>query len=173
MYRDSQESKKIHKKSFSWNSITSNFQPIMLINVKRRPNGNPFEPKENSAPALCPGHSAPGLYSRGSECLFGTWEYHAVPILCPWASPQQWPTWENRPGGGINQLPPPPPPLKSGWTPAGAPRRFGPEPSWARSPWEPDGIPSYILLGNLTWWPPWDNNEGGTFKLGPAGWKKF
>ncbi|KAF7666392.1 hypothetical protein LDENG_00107950 [Lucifuga dentata] len=46
------------------------------------------------------------LAGRSSECLCSTGGYHAVSILCPWASPQQWPTWESRPGGEINQLPP-------------------------------------------------------------------
>lgn len=30
----------------------------------------------------------------------------------------------------------------------------------------------YILLGNLTWWPPWDNTEGGDVKLGFCGMKQ-
>lgn len=64
------------------------------------------KPRHISASALCSWYPVPGLYSRSSECLFGTGGYHAVSILYPWASPQQWPTWESRPGGGINQLPP-------------------------------------------------------------------
>lgn len=82
------------------------------------------KPKDIPASALSLRYPVPGLYSRSSECLFDTGGYHAVSILYPWASPQQWPTWESRPGGGINQLPP-----KSGWTPAGAPRsNSGPSP---------------------------------------------
>lgn len=34
------------------------------------------------------------------------WRVSCCFHIVPWASPQQWPTWENRPGGGINQLPP-------------------------------------------------------------------
>lgn len=86
--------------------------------------------------ALCGCYSVPALYSRGSECLLATGGYHAVSILYPWASPQQWPTWESGPGSGINQLPP----SLDGLLPvrqAAAPA----EPSWVGSPWEPAGIP--------------------------------
>lgn len=64
------------------------------------------KPGDIPASALSSWYPVPALYSCSSECLFGTGGYHAVSILYPWASPQQWPTWESRPGGGINQLPP-------------------------------------------------------------------
>lgn len=64
------------------------------------------KPRDISALALCFWYPVLSLYSHCSECLFGTGGYHAVSILYPWASPQQWPTWESRPGGRINQLPP-------------------------------------------------------------------
>ena len=64
------------------------------------------KPRDISAAALSSCYPVPALYSRGAECLLSTGGYHAVSILYPWASTQQWPTWESRPGGGINQLPP-------------------------------------------------------------------
>lgn len=72
-----------------------------------------------------------------AECPLSPGGCHAVSILYPWASPQQWPTWESRPGGGINQLPPSPSGLLR-LQHAAAP---GSEPSEALSPWEPAGFP--------------------------------
>lgn len=132
-----------------------------------------WKPGDISAPALCSGYPASALYSQCSECLFGTGGYHAVSILYPWASPQQWPTWESGPGGGINQLPP----SLDGLLPvhhAAAPgwalmRSFPVRACWNSQSWELCGLKSlrrgYILLGTLTWRSPRDNTEGGDFKL--------
>lgn len=90
--------------SFSSNSIISTTN---AAHFQKQTKWQSFQSQETFLLQLCvPATHVPGLYSRGSECLFGTGGYHAVSILYPWASPQQWPTWESRPGGGINQLPP-------------------------------------------------------------------
>lgn len=126
-----------------------------------------------SAPALCSGYPASALYNQCSECLFGTGGYHAVSILYPWASPQQWPTWESRPGGGINQLPP----SLDGLLPVHHAAALGwalmcsfpVRACWNSQSWELCGLKSlqrgYISLGTLTWQSPRDNTEGGDFKL--------
>ena len=162
----------IKKNILSQNSITSHFQPQMQLTVKGRPNGF-SKPRDISAPALCSRSPVLALYSRSSECSFGTWGYHAVPILYPSASPQQWPTWESRPGGGINQLPP----SLGGLLPmhhAAAPLcallgSFPMRACWNSQRWGLCVLKSlqrgYILLRNLTWRPPWNNTEGGDFKL--------
>lgn len=126
------------------------------------------KPRDISSSALCSRYHVPGLYSRSSECLFGTGEYHAVSILYPWASPQQWPTWESRPGGGINQLPP----SLGGLLPvhrAAAPGRallglFPMRACWNSQRCLKSLQRGYILLGNLTWCPP-GTIQGGDFKL--------
>lgn len=132
------------------------------------------KPRDIPAPALCSRYPVPALYSRSSECLFGTGEYHAVSILYPWASPQQWPTWESRPGGGINQLPP----SLGGLLPlhyAAAPGRallgsFPMRACWNSQRWELCGLKSlqrgYIFAWKFDMVAPWDNTEGGDFKLG-------
>lgn len=138
------------------------------------------KPSDISASALCSGYPVPALYSRSSECLFGTGGCHAVSILYPWASPQQWPTWESRPGGGINQLPP----SLGGLLPAlctAAPGRallgsFPMRACWNSQRWELCGLKSlqrgYILLGNLTWWPPGTILREETSNWASVGWKK-
>lgn len=62
------------------------------------------KPNNMSSASLCSCYSIPALYSCRGECRRGSGGCHAVSILYPWASPQQWPTWESRPGSGINQL---------------------------------------------------------------------
>lgn len=120
------------------------------------------QPRGISALALCSWCPGPGLYSTSSECICSTGGLHAVSILYPWASPQQWPTWESRPGGGINQLPPslggllPVHHLRGlGWGLLGS---FPMRACWNSQRWELCGFKSlqrsYILLGNLTRWPP-------------------
>lgn len=79
----------------------------MLPIFKRRPNSDLFRAKKHlcfSFVLLLP-MSQVSIAGAVNACsaLEGI---HAVSILYPWASPQQWPTWESRPGGGINQLPP-------------------------------------------------------------------
>lgn len=93
--------------------------------------------RDVSVSALCSSSAVPAPYCCSSECRPGPGGCHAVSILYPYASPQQWPTWESRPGGGINQLPP----SLSGLLPVHRAAAPGPEPSWFPSPWEPAGIP--------------------------------
>lgn len=118
-----------------------NYIPFLTTNaaqIYKQTKRRPFQSRETSLFQLCvpsrpfllPIAAAVNARSSPGGC-------HAVSILYPWASPQQWPTWESRPGGGINQLPP----SLSGLLPVHNAAAPGPEPSWFPSPWEPAGIP--------------------------------
>lgn len=138
------------------------------------------KPRDISAAALSSCYPVPALYSRGTECLLGTGGYHAVSILYPWASTQQWPTWESRPGGGINQLPP----SLGGLLPAhhaAAPGQALPgslpvRAGWNSQRWELCSLKSlqrgYISASKFDMVAPQDNTEGGDFKLSFCGQKK-
>lgn len=153
----------------------------MLPTVKRDQMAIFSKPRDISASALCAWYPVPGLYSPSSECLFDTGGCRAVSILYPWASPQQWPTWESRPGGGINQLPP----SLGGLLPAHHATALGRallgwfplRACWNSQRWELCVLKSlqrgYILLGNLTWWPPETILREETSNWASVGWKKL
>lgn len=145
----------------------------MLHSDKRRVNGNLFKAWTrlcssfvSQLPCACslkPGPWMPPRHWRVSCC------FHIVPR----ASPQQWPTWESRPGAGINQLPPSPGgllPVHHAVAPGPGPPGFVPHESLLeftemRIVCSQKPAERLYFAWKFDMVAPWDNTEGGGFKL--------